>query len=52
MIAPGDLRRSIIYDRMNTNAPTIKMPPLGRNQIDAAAVQLMADWINSLPATP
>jgi hypothetical protein len=52
MIAPGDLRRSIIYDRIDTNAPTIKMPPLARNRIDTAAVQLMADWINSLPAAP
>jgi uncharacterized repeat protein (TIGR03806 family) len=50
MIAPSDLRRSIIYDRMNTNAPTIKMPPLARNRIDTNAVQLMANWINSLPA--
>jgi uncharacterized repeat protein (TIGR03806 family) len=52
MIAPGDLQRSIIYDRMNTNAPTIKMPPLARNRVDANAVQLMADWINSLSDVP
>ena len=52
MIAPGDLRRSIIFDRMDTNAPTIKMPPIARNRIDTNAVQVLADWINSLPAAP
>jgi uncharacterized repeat protein (TIGR03806 family) len=52
MIAPGDLRRSIIYDRINTNAPIIKMPPLARNRIDSNAVQILGDWINSLPVTP
>jgi hypothetical protein len=52
MIAPGDLRRSIVFDRINTNAPTIKMPPIARNRIDTNAVQVLADWINRLPATP
>jgi hypothetical protein len=36
---------------MNTNALTVKMPPLGRNVIDTNAVNLIRDWINSLPAT-
>jgi hypothetical protein len=44
------LGRSVLFARMNTNAPTLKMPPLGRNRIDAAAVKVMADWITSLPA--
>jgi len=52
IIAPGDLGRSVLFARINTNAPTLKMPPLGRNRIDEAAVQVMADWINRLPATP
>jgi hypothetical protein len=42
----------MIYDRMTTNAPTIKMPPLARNRIDTNAAQVIGDWINSLPATP
>ncbi len=50
IIAPGDLARSVLWARMNTNAPAMKMPPLGRNQIDATAVQVVGDWINSLPA--
>jgi len=52
IIAPGDLGRSVLFARMNTNAPTIKMPPLGRNRIDEAAVEVMAEWINSLPKAP
>jgi len=52
IIAPGDLGRSVLFARMNTNAPTIKMPPLGRNRIDEEAVKVMAEWINTLPAAP
>ena len=39
----------MLHDRLATNAPTIRMPPLGRNRIDAQAVQLIRDWITSLP---
>jgi len=37
---------------MNTNLPAIKMPPLARNLIDTNAVQVITDWINSLPGLP
>ena len=37
---------------MNTANPAIKMPPLARNLIDTNAVEVMADWINSLAGTP
>jgi uncharacterized repeat protein (TIGR03806 family) len=49
IIMPKDFLRSVIQDRMNTNTMTIKMPPLGRNVIDTNAVNLIRDWINSLP---
>ncbi len=52
IVAPSDIWRSVLYDRMNTVDPTIKMPPLDRNTIDTNAVQLMAAWINSLGGTP
>ncbi len=52
MITPDDVWRSAIYDRMNSEDPSIKMPPLARNLVDTNAVQIMADWINSLPGTP
>ena len=38
--------------RMNTVNPAIQMPTLARNLIDTNAVQVMTDWINSLPGTP
>ena len=52
MIVPKDIWRSEIPPRMNTNTPAVRMPPLGRNLIDTNAVQVMFDWINSLPGTP
>ena len=48
IIKPGDLWRSVIHDRMATNAPLVKMPPLGRNVVDVQGVRLISDWINSL----
>jgi len=52
VVAPSDIWRSVLYDRMNTVDPTIKMPPLDRNTIDTNAVQVMAAWINALGGTP
>jgi hypothetical protein len=52
IVAPSDVWRSVLYDRMNTVAPGIKMPPLARNLIDTNAVAAMSTWINSLGGTP
>ncbi len=52
IVAPSDIWRSVLYERMNTVNPGFKMPPLDRNTIDTNAVQLMAAWINSLGGTP
>jgi len=52
VIVPKDTWRSVLYDRMNTVDPSIKMPPLARNVIDSNAVNELAAWINSLPGTP
>jgi len=52
IIAPGDIWRSMIYQRINTTNAATKMPPLARNLIDTNAVQVFTDWINSLPGTP
>ncbi|HUD47494.1 MAG TPA: LamG-like jellyroll fold domain-containing protein [Candidatus Baltobacteraceae bacterium] len=52
VVAPSDVWRSVLYDRMNTLDPTIKMPPLDRNLIDTNAVSVMAGWIDSLGGLP
>ncbi|HEY3860770.1 MAG TPA: chitobiase/beta-hexosaminidase C-terminal domain-containing protein [Verrucomicrobiae bacterium] len=52
IVTPGDVWRSSLYDRMNIVSPNIQMPPLARNLIDTNAVQLMAQWINSLGGPP
>jgi uncharacterized repeat protein (TIGR03806 family) len=52
IVAPKDVWRSMIWQRMNTTSNTIKMPPLARNLIDSNAVDVMAGWLNSLPGTP
>jgi hypothetical protein len=48
IVTPGDASRSVMWGRMNTTNPVVRMPQLGRDQIDTNAVQVIADWINSL----
>jgi hypothetical protein len=52
IVTPDVVWRSSIWDRMNVVNPATQMPPLARNLIDTNAVQVMADWINSLAGTP
>ena len=47
-IAPHDIWRSIVYMRVDTNGD-IRMPPLARQTIDTRGVQILHDWIDSLP---
>jgi uncharacterized repeat protein (TIGR03806 family) len=47
-IAPHDTWRSIAYLRANTNGD-IRMPPIARETIDVRGMQLLRDWITSLP---
>ena len=48
LIEPGDPERSLIYLRANTVQPGQRMPPLGRNRVDDAYLDLLASWITSL----
>jgi uncharacterized repeat protein (TIGR03806 family) len=48
VISPHDIWRSIVYMRTNTNSG-IRMPPLARQTVDAQGVQVLHDWILSLP---
>jgi uncharacterized repeat protein (TIGR03806 family) len=47
-IAPNDIWRSLIYMRANS-VGDIKMPPLAHNMVDVAGMQLLRQWIESLP---
>ena len=52
IVKSKDIWRSVIYHRLNSLDPAIKMPPLARNLVDTNAVAVITDWINSLPGTP
>lgn len=47
LIAPGSAANSIIVNRANRRDANA-MPPVGSNQIDAAGVDLLTQWINGL----
>jgi len=48
VISPNDIWRSIAFMRVNT-VGDIRMPPLARETIDAHGVELLRQWIGSLP---
>jgi uncharacterized repeat protein (TIGR03806 family) len=52
IVMPKDTEHSVLYQRLTSAVPAVKMPPLARNLVDARAAQVIRDWINSLPATP
>ncbi len=52
IVKADDIWRSMLLVRMNTVNKAIQMPTLARNVIDTNAVQVITDWINSLPGTP
>ena len=48
VVTPGDVYHSMLYHRISIVGEN-QMPPLGRNVVDAKAVEAIADWIASLP---
>ncbi len=48
VISPHDTWRSILFMRINTDGD-IRMPPLARETIDVHGVDLIRQWIDSLP---
>ncbi|MCA9128266.1 MAG: PQQ-dependent sugar dehydrogenase [Planctomycetales bacterium] len=48
LVAPGSPQRSILLQRISTRG-TGQMPPLGSHRVHAAAVELLTEWILSLP---
>ena len=51
IIAANDIWRSILFMRANT-IEAFKMPPLARNTIDEKGMNLLRQWIESLPGPP
>ncbi|MEM9141477.1 MAG: Ig-like domain-containing protein [Bacteroidota bacterium] len=52
IVDPGNIGTSILYHRLNSTDPAIRMPPIAKNKIDTSAVQLIEDWINQLDSEP
>lgn len=50
-ILPGDPDGSILVYRMESTAPGVAMPELGRQTVHAEAVALIRDWISGLEGT-
>jgi uncharacterized repeat protein (TIGR03806 family) len=48
VISPHDIWRSVLYMRANT-VSDIRMPPLARETIDVKGMQLLNEWITSMP---
>lgn len=51
-IYPGHSKESIVTHRMNSTHPGVMMPEIGRVTIHKEGVELIAEWIGSLPDTP
>lgn len=50
-ILPGDPDGSILVYRMESTAPGVAMPELGRHTVDEAAVAVVREWIAAMPGT-
>jgi uncharacterized repeat protein (TIGR03806 family) len=49
-IAPGDPDHSFLLYRMESTDPGVMMPELGRQRVDARAMELMREWIAGMDA--
>jgi uncharacterized repeat protein (TIGR03806 family) len=49
IVAPQAADRSVLLTRMLSTAGPVQMPPLARNVVHAAAAEVVAAWIQSLP---
>jgi uncharacterized repeat protein (TIGR03806 family) len=48
-IVPGEPAHSILVFRMQTRDPGAMMPELGRSLVHTEGVELISDWVDSLP---
>lgn len=49
IVARGNTYRSMLLHRISSTEEAVRMPLMGRTVVHEEAVQLVADWINSLP---
>lgn len=49
VVAPGEPGLSALYLRDGSNDPALRMPPLGRQTLDAAWLDVLTRWIQTLP---
>lgn len=49
IVKPGDPDRSLIYRRIHSSDPTMRMPPVGRDAIDPAAAEAVKQWVRQMP---
>lgn len=54
VVVPGSLAQSMLHIRVASLDPEMKMPPLGKSIVDAEALAVIEQWINSMvpPAAP
>jgi uncharacterized repeat protein (TIGR03806 family) len=50
LIFPGEPERSLILRRVDSALPGMRMPPMLRNRVDDAYVDVLRRWIQALPA--
>jgi hypothetical protein len=52
IIKPGNLELSMMHLRMTQVDPVLRMPPIGSKVVDDQAVQLVEEWIRTMPPAP
>lgn len=51
LIVPGDLERSVLYQRLASVHRSYAMPNVGKHLLDSVGTQLIADWITQMAPT-
>jgi uncharacterized repeat protein (TIGR03806 family) len=49
IVRPSDVGHSVLWLRIGSSEPAVKMPPVAHYLVDTNAVNVIRDWINSLP---
>ncbi len=52
IIAPGDPSRSVLYQRLTTVDPSVRMPPIARTLSHALGDGVISDWITQTTTCP